>query len=133
MLLVGRPGSGKTCLLRRVAHDRGVRPLNVGASLGARLAPLSRRQRQLSVARFLTELASAQVVSDILMLDNLELLFDQALKVSPLEILKQQAHARRVLAVWPGELRDERLRYAETGHPEYRDYAHAEGSRASRT
>jgi hypothetical protein len=36
--------------------------------------------------------------------------------------LKRHAHARRVIAVWPGELREDRLSYATTGHPEHQDY-----------
>ncbi|WP_245754405.1 BREX-3 system P-loop-containing protein BrxF [Candidatus Accumulibacter aalborgensis] len=42
-------------------------------------------------------------------------------------LLKRHAHSKRVVAVWPGELRDDgktgRLTYAEMGHPEHRDYA----------
>ena len=56
------------------------------------------------------------------MLDNLEVLFEPSLKINPLDLIKRLAHARSVVAVWPGELRDDRLVYARLGHPEYRDY-----------
>ena len=58
----------------------------------------------------------------MLLLDNIELLFDRTLQLDPLDLLKRHAHARRVVAVWPGELRDGRLTYAEMGHPEHQDY-----------
>ena len=55
--------------------------------------------------------------------DNIELLFDRTLKLSPLDLLRRQAQSRRIIAVWPGGMRDNRLTYAETGHPEHQDYA----------
>ena len=58
----------------------------------------------------------------LLLLDNIELLFDRTLQLNPLDLLKRHAHARRVIAVWPGELRERRLSYATTGHPEHQDY-----------
>lgn len=44
------------------------------------------------------------------------------LQINPLELIKRLAHSKRVVAVWPGELRGNRLSYAEMTHPEYRDY-----------
>ncbi|MNW07490.1 hypothetical protein D3C71_2041140 [compost metagenome] len=58
-----------------------------------------------------------------LLLDNLEVLFEPSLKINPLDLIKRLAHSRRVVAVWPGEMRDDRLVYASMGHPEYRDYS----------
>lgn len=126
ILLIGRPGSGKTQLLRNLAAKTSSKCLNVSMLLGSRLAPLTQRQRQLSVNRLVCELADEHTSADLLIVDNIELLFDRSLHVSPLDILKQQAHARRVVAVWPGELRDGRLKYAQMGHSEYQDYS-AEG------
>jgi hypothetical protein len=68
------------------------------------------------------ELADEYASGDLVLLDNIELLFDQSLRLDPLDLLKRHAHARRVVSVWPGELRDGRLSYAEMGHPEYQDY-----------
>ena len=58
----------------------------------------------------------------MLLLDNIELLFERGLEINPLDLIKRLAHAKRVVAVWPGELRGSRLYYAEMTHPEYRDY-----------
>jgi Cdc6-like AAA superfamily ATPase len=126
ILLIGPPGSGKTQLLRNLAAKTSSVCLNVGVLVGSRLAPLTQRHCQLSVNRLLCELADEHATTASLLVDDIELLFDRSLHVSPLNILKQQAHARRVVAVWPGELRDGRLKYAEMGHPEYQDYS-AEG------
>ena len=96
--------------------------LPTDATLGNRLAALPQRQRALQANVALRELADEYASGDLLLLDNIELLFDQSLKLDPLDLLKRHAHARRVVAVWPGELRDGRLIYAEMGHPEYQDY-----------
>ncbi len=122
ILLVGRPGCGKTALMAALANRRGAKVMNVGAALGKRLAALPQRQRALQAFVAMRELADEYANGDLLLLDNIELLFDQSLKLDPLDLLKRHAHARRVVAVWPGELRDGRLSYAQMGHPEYRDY-----------
>jgi len=122
ILLVGRPDGGKTALLAGLAEWRGAKVLSVGSALGGRLTMLPSRQRVLKAPVILRELADEHANGDLLLLDNIELLFDQSLKLDPLDLLKRHAHARRVVAVWPGELRDGRLIYAEMGHPEYQDY-----------
>lgn len=68
------------------------------------------------------EIADRSAVSGLLLLTNIEILFDSTLKLDPLDLLKRLATAQRVVAIWPGELRDGRLVYAEIGHPEYQDY-----------
>lgn len=127
ILLVGPPGSGKTRLLRLFGERRGITPLDIGAALGRRLVALSHRQRPVQAAAALRELLAQQAPGDLLLLDNLELLFDETLKLNPLDLLRRQAQARRVIAVWPGELRQvgghSRLTYAHSNHPEYEDFA----------
>ena len=127
VLLIGPPHSGKTALLHTLAQSKGVTPLNVGAELGSRLAGMPLRQRHLQTTTILRELADQHAPGDLLLLDNIELLFDRSLQLDPLDLLKRHAHARRVVAVWPGELQGDartgRLTYADMGHPEHQDYS----------
>ena len=131
VLLIGPPHSGKTALLHALAQNKGVTPLNVGAELGGRLAGMPQRQRHLQTTTILRELADQHAPGDLLLLDNIELLFDRSLQLDPLDLLKRHAHAKRVVAVWPGELQGElnantrtgRLTYADMGHPEHQDYS----------
>jgi len=122
LLVGGHPGCSKTALMTELADQRGAKIMNVGAALGRRLAALPQWQRAIHANAALRELANEYASDNLLLLDNIELLFDQSLKLDPLDLLKRHAHARRVVAVWPGDLRDGRLRYAQIGHPEYRDY-----------
>ena len=122
VLLIGSPGCGKTRLLGELAESRAAGVMNVGAELGKRLAALPQRQRALEAQVAMRELANGYASGDLLLLDNIELLFDQSLKLDPLDLLKRHAHTRRVVAAWPGHLRAGRLGYAQIGHPEYQDY-----------
>lgn len=126
ILLVGRPGCGKSALLAELANRRGMKVFNVGAVLGGRLAAMPQRQRALQAYVVMRELANKYASGDLVLLDNIELLFDQSLKLDPLDLLKRHAHDMRVVAVWPGELRGDatagRLSYAEMGHPEYKNF-----------
>ena len=122
VLLIGAPGSGKTALLLVLGKSCGATSLNIGSALGSRLAAIPQKQRPLQTNTILRELADQHAVGDLLLLDNIELLFDRTLQLDPLDLLKRHAHARRVVAVWPGQLRDGRLIYAEMGHPEHQDY-----------
>lgn len=97
-------------------------PLRVGAELGAKLAALPQRRRQLQTTSILRVLADQNAKDNLLLMDNIELLFDRTLQLDPLDLLKQHARVRRVVAVWPGQLTEGRLTYATTGHPEHQDY-----------
>jgi hypothetical protein len=122
VVLIGSPGSGKSLLLQELAARRQAVVMNVGGILGRELLTVPSTRRHLHAADKFKELADGFVSQGTLLLDNLELLFDRTLQLSPLDLLKQNAHARRVIAVWPGELREARLSYATTGHPEHQDY-----------
>lgn len=122
VLLIGPPRSGKSDLLARLSDRRKARVLNVGAALGRQLLAIPKTRRHLQTADLLKDLADEAASHGLLLLDNIELLFDRTLQLSPLDLLKRHAHARRVFAVWPGELREDRLSYATTGHPERQDY-----------
>jgi len=123
ILLVGPPHIGKTDLLKSFGERIGVVPLNVGSALGRRLASIPYKQRHLQAGNILRELADQHTQGDLLLIDNIELLFDTTLQLDPLDLLKRHAHANKVVAVWPGELRNDRLTYADIGHAERRDYA----------
>lgn len=121
ILLVGL--SGKTLLLRALAEQLKTASVNVGAELGHRLAVTPVLKRSFSAGELLREIANSVDNRAPLLLDNIEVLFEPSLKISPLDLIKRLAHSRCVVAAWPGEMRDARLVYASMGHPEYRDYS----------
>lgn len=122
ILLVGPPRSGKTRLLNALAKRRQVGMVNVGAVFGRLLLALPGPRRHAEASGLFKDLAAANATDGLVLLDNIELLFDRSLQLNPLDLLKRQAHVRRVVAAWPGEFSGGRLTYATTGHPEYQDY-----------
>ncbi len=123
VLLVGASRSGKTKLLRELGPKLNIEPLNVGLELGRRLAATPINKRGFSAGELLREIADKERTDDPLLLDNLEMLFEKSLQINPLDLVKRLAHSKRVVAVWPGELRGDRLIYADMSHPEHRDYS----------
>ena len=123
VLLVGASRSGKTKLLRELGTKLNIEPLNVGLELGRRLAATPINKRGFSAGELLREIADKERTDDPLLLDNLELLFERGLQINPLDLVKRLAHSKCVVAGWPGELRGDRLIYADISHPEHRDYS----------
>ena len=124
VLIVGAPQTGKTALLKLLAKSLDTIPVNIGLVMGKRLSAIPQRHRPLEASSILRELADQYTSNnDLLLIDNIELLFDHSLQLTPIDLLKRHAQARRVVAVWPGELRDGRLTYSELGHSEYHEYS----------
>lgn len=120
VLLVGKDSLRKTGLLRDIAGEFGTSVINVNLALSAELLDLTVKQRALrlpDILYCLSEKAGGMVV-----LNNLEILFDKDLKQDPLRLLQRISRNRTVLASWNGPMTSGRLLYAETGHPEYRSY-----------
>jgi hypothetical protein len=61
--------------------------------------------------------------SDVVLLDNIELLFAEDLAQDPLRLLQSLSRDRTIVAAWPGMFDGASLTYAEPGHPEARRYS----------
>src|SRR6266851_6183641 len=121
ILVVAPSGMGKTLALRGVAEHTTFGYTNLNLELSQRLLGLTERQRSLQVSRLLNEILEengAQVV----LLDNIELLFDTSLKQDPLRLLQGISRNRTVVANWNGSIENKHLIYAQPDHPEYRRY-----------
>lgn len=122
VLVVGGPGAGKTGALREVAVRTGAPLVNVNLELSRRLLDVAERQRPLRVRRLLEEVA-AETGSEVVLLDNIELLFDVRLRQDPFRLLQDLSRHRTVVAAWTGSVEDGRLHYAAPGHAECRSHA----------
>lgn len=126
VIVVGLPGSGKTVALRALADKTSGGLVNVNLELSKRLLDLTRTQRGRQVERLFRDLLS-EAPGDVVLLDNLEILFDMALEVEPLRLLQVSSRNRTIVASWNGTYRDGTLTYAEPGHPEFIQFKQAEG------
>ena len=126
VLVVGPPGSGKTVALRALAEQLGTALVNVNLELSKRLLDLTRTQRGRQVERLFRDLI-AEVPGDVVLLDNLEVLFDTTLELEPLRLLQVSSRNRTLVASWNGSFQGGTLTYAEPGHPEFAQFKQPEG------
>ena len=99
--------------------------MNVNLEMSKRMLELTRTQRSRQVERLLKEVIAA-VSGDVVLLDNLEILFDTGLEVEPLRLLQVSSRNRTIVASWNGSFRDGMLTYAEPGHPEFIQFKQTE-------
>jgi hypothetical protein len=122
VLVVAPLGAGKTAALREMAQQTGYNYINVNLELSRCMLELTQRQRQLQVSRLLRDIIRT-THEQVVLLDNLEILFDTSLKLDPLRCLQDVARDRTVVAAWNGTVTAGHLTYATPDHPEYRRYA----------
>lgn len=120
ILIVGNSGTGKTSILRNIANEFQVRVINLNLELSRELLELSARQRALRLPTLLASISND--TQSLLIIDNIEILFDKDLRQDPLRLLQGLSRNRTVLVSWNGLFKSGKLVYAEPGHPEHRSY-----------
>ncbi|MBN2054300.1 BREX-3 system P-loop-containing protein BrxF [bacterium] len=124
IVLVGAAGSGKTAALRDVHEQTGAPLINVNLDVSQRMLDLTESQRQRHVTSILEDIVrqAAPPEYPVVLLDNIELLFDHALQIDPLRLLQQISRNTTLVVAWPGTIHDGHLTYAVAGHPENQRY-----------
>ncbi|MDZ7700418.1 MAG: BREX-3 system P-loop-containing protein BrxF [Deltaproteobacteria bacterium] len=120
VMLVAPAGSGKTAALQDVRERTSAPIVNVNLDLSRRMLDLTERQRALQLPPSLEIVGAA--VTNVVLLDNIEVLFDVSLKQDPLRLLQGLSRNRTVVAAWGGGISGDHLFYATPDHPEYRRY-----------
>ena len=121
VLLVAPAGAGKTATLREVRDRTGAPLVNVSLELSRRMLELTRRQRSLQLPLLFREVVDFDS-GELMLLDNLEVIFDIGLQQDPLRLLQGLCRNKTLVAAWSGAVVDDSLTYAVPGHPEYRRY-----------
>lgn len=121
ILVVAPAGNGKTAALQDTQERVGAPLLNVNLCLSRRMLDLTERQRALQVSRLLGEIIS-EVEGDVILLDNIEILFDASLKQDPLRLLQGLSRNKTVIAAWNGSIDGDYMTYATLDHLEYCRY-----------
>jgi ABC-type uncharacterized transport system ATPase component len=121
MLVVASSGAGKTTALQDVQKRVGAPLVNVNLDLSRRMLDLTERQRALQLPRLLREIIS-DAAGEVVLFDNIEILFDVSLKQDPLRLLQGLSRNKTVVAAWNGSIDGDHMIYAVPDHPEYRRY-----------
>lgn len=125
IIIFGQSGCGKTALLRKWAEHYGFPYLTIGSLVSERTIGVSHTEQPDAVQRELQDIIDG-AEGDVILCDNLELLFASDLSLDPLRLLKQAARRKTVFAAWNGQYDGSTLSYAEPGHDEYRTYSPAD-------
>ncbi|MDK2846220.1 MAG: hypothetical protein PWR18_822 [Synergistales bacterium] len=121
VLLVAPSGMGKTDVLQAVREHASIPFVNVNLELSKIMLELTERQRAVQLPSLFASLLD-EFANDVLLLDNIEILFDPSLKQDPLRLLKGLSRNRTIVSSWNGSIEDKHLIYAEPNHVEYRRY-----------
>jgi len=121
MLVVAPTGAGKTTALQDVQERVGAPLVNVNLDLSRRMLDLTERQRALQLPRLLREVIN-DTAGEVVLFDNIEILFDVSLKQDPLRLLQGLSRNKTVVAAWNGSIDGDHMIYAVPDHPEYRRY-----------
>lgn len=122
LLVVGGQRSGKTTALRALANTGSFPFVNLNLALSQRLLEFTSKARSLRLPKLIDEIV-ATLSGDVVLLDNIEILFDPALQQDPLRCLQSVSRNRTIVASWNGNATGRTLTYAEPGHREYRRYS----------
>jgi oligoribonuclease NrnB/cAMP/cGMP phosphodiesterase (DHH superfamily) len=121
VIILAPSGGGKTNMLHEVGKAIGASVINVNLEISRMMLDLTQQQRILQAPQLLDKIVSKSN-NDVVLLDNIELLFDTRLRLDPLALLKKISRDRIVVTSWNGYVEDNRLNYARQGHPEYGSY-----------
>ena len=121
LLVVAPAGAGKTTALHDVQDRTGAPLVNVNLELSRLMLELTERQRALQLPHLLRAIVG-NGGGEMILLDNIEILFDSSLKQDPLRLLQGLSRNKTVVAAWNGAIVENSLTYAAPGHPEYKRY-----------
>lgn len=121
VLLVAPASARKTAALQDVAERVGAPLVNLNLELSYRMLELTERQRVLQLPRLLSEIVDKSI-GDVILIDNIEILFYVSLKQDPLRVLQVLSRNKIVVAAWNGSVVNGQLIYASPDHAEYKRY-----------
>jgi hypothetical protein len=121
ILVVVPSGGGKTAALRNVHEQIKAPVINLNLELSRRMLELTDRQRSLQVPKIIEEIVNGSK-SDIVLLDNIEILFDATLKQDPLRLLQGLSRNKALVVAWNGTSNSTHFSYASPEHAEFKRY-----------
>jgi hypothetical protein len=120
-------------VLHGVAVQREYPVLNMGMKLSETLVGVPEAWRALNAGGAVRDLVTQSAgTSTVLAVDNINILFDPALSLNPLDLLTGISRSLTLVVAWPGkcmwgeESALKSLDHADPSHDEYRNYTHAD-------
>jgi hypothetical protein len=114
-------------VIQRNAQDLaaalGVQPISVGRELSKTLLEEPAQARPRLARAWLLSTATRQAPG-LVVLINIDLLFEPAWVLDPLALLRSASRSARLIVAWPGTYAQDTLAYAIPEHSAYRTWYH---------
>ena len=117
VLIVGKPGSGKSKIMRELATNRGWKYVDGQILVTPDLLELVPKTRPREAPHIMDGIL-AQEKAQVILLDGIQVLFTPLLQLDPLALLKQLSKKYAIVAAWPGQYEDGKLSFLELGQTE---------------
>ena len=108
VFVVGKPGSGKSKVLRALADMRGWEYMECNELVTEELLELVPRVRCQEAPRIMDSVL-ARNITEVFLLDGMQILFMPLLKLDPLSLFRQLSRKYTIVAAWPGTYEDGKL------------------------
>lgn len=92
--------------------------LDISGQLSKGLLSISARRRS-RYARTWIQDACKNVGAELVICKDIDLLFDQSLKIDPLQLFRQISREQKIIVAWPGTFKKDTLSYAVPEHAHY--------------
>ena len=121
IIIAGPASSGKTVTLRALNLKHGWPLINVGLAVTERLLELPDKERAFRTEKILSEIIKGHA-GNVVLLDNLEILFLPTLEQNPVRLLQSLARGRGIVATWHGCFKGRVLSYASPADREHQHF-----------
>ncbi len=121
IIVAGYVNEEKMAAFRNVQKYTGAPLINVNLELSRTMLELTERQRVLQLPQLLGDLIK-EAYSDVVLLDNMEILFEVSLRQDPLRLLQGLSRNKTIIVSWNGNVENDYLMYAVPEHPEFKRY-----------
>ena len=109
-LIVGKPGSGKSKIMRELATNRGWKYIDCQLLISDELLELVPKARSREAPHIFSNMLEREK-AEINLLDGLQVLFRPMLQLDPLELLRQLSKSHVIVAAWPGQYEGGKLSF----------------------
>ena len=110
-----------TLLKKKLQNLESLTTINLNLHLSEILTSMSGNERTNPV-EIIEEILLDVNSNNVIFLGDNNILFDSNLKWNPLEIFKKLSRTYHLLVLWDGTLDGKILKYAHTGHAEFREF-----------
>lgn len=135
VLLVGQDEDTRSSVIVKIIERTAYSRLDAGLMLSKRLLPIPETRRPLKASSEFKAIANEQLQQKtVLVIDNIGILFDTSLQLSPLDLLEDISRFIPLIVSWPGSIAWNKdgtihsLTHAGPDDGEYKCYNHVHTS-----